>query len=81
MFGTDPYLAERSMELTVGAVRREVHRAGLASFSHSARGFVRRLSLILVMLGGRLVRVGLPAYKAGAKSSPDQSVSPGGATV
>jgi hypothetical protein len=81
MFGADPYLAERSMELTMGAVRHEVHRSGLASVSHLASGFVRRLSLMLVGLGGRLVRAGLPPYEASAASNPERSASPGGATV
>ena len=81
MFGADPYLAERSMELSVGTIRREAHRSGFASFSHSARGLARRLSLTLVALGGRLVRAGLPPYEAGAGSNPERSASPGGATA
>ena len=79
MFGADPYLAERSMELGADAVRREMDSIGAASLARSARRLVHRLSLMLVSLGGRLVRAGLPPYKAGAGSNSGRSASPGGA--
>lgn len=81
MYGTDPYLAERTMEQRVGAVRREAHSSSFASLSLSARSLTRRLSFMLVLLGGRLVRASLPPYKAGAGSNPEPSASPGGATA
>ena len=79
MFGADPYLAERSMELNVRAARDEAQRLGALPLSPSARRLACRLSLLMVQVGGRLVRAGLPPYQAGTKGNAGQSASHGGA--
>ena len=76
MYGTDPYLAERTMAHNVRASRTEAQRLGDLSLSGSARRLALRLSPLLVTLGGRLVHAGLPPYRGavGGLASERQDV-------
>jgi len=69
---TDPYLAERTMQLRVTEERKEAEAKHLArqALPHApglrpglGRRLVGRAGILLVTLGGRLVRYGLPPYR------------------
>jgi hypothetical protein len=72
MQSTDPYLAERTMQLRVTEERKgaEAERLARQALPHEpeprpalGRRLAGRAGILLVTLGGRLVRWGLPPYR------------------
>jgi hypothetical protein len=72
MRSADPYLAQREMEMRVGAELRQAEARGLANLARSAqrpslsgrcRWLLCDLGYVLVVLGARLEAYALPPYR------------------
>jgi hypothetical protein len=84
MYDVDPYVAQRSMELNVSEALHEASQPrlerGPASVRLLFRRGSRRLALLLVSLGGVLVRHSLPPYQSRSRDRGNggHGVSPAG---